>query len=211
MPRDMKYDAVAFDLLTGLIDSWTLWNDVAGSADAGMRWRTHYLEVTYACGAYRPYETLVREAAVGAGLSAALADGLLERWDELQPWPEGPGVLAKLAQHVPLGIATNCSVALGNRAARRVGGMFKTVITAEAVGWYKPRPEPYQAVAAALGTSPARTLFVAGSAVDVPGARAVGMPVYWHNRIGRPAHAGAVPDFEEKSLDRLLDIVLAGS
>ena len=30
------YDAVVFDLLTALIDSWTLWNDVAGSAEDGL-------------------------------------------------------------------------------------------------------------------------------------------------------------------------------
>jgi 2-haloacid dehalogenase len=59
----VKYDAVIFDLLTALIDSWTLWNDVAGSPEAGMKWRRRYLEITYGCGPYRPYETLVREAA----------------------------------------------------------------------------------------------------------------------------------------------------
>ena len=208
MASKSKYDAVAFDLLTALVDSWTLWNNVAGSPEAGMRWRMRYLEVTYSCGAYQPYETLVREAAVSVGLPASLADDLTARWDELQPWLEAPGILTELAQHVPLGVATNCSVSLGGRAARRVGDMFKVVLTAEAVGFYKPRPEPYQAVAAALGVRPERTLFVAGSAVDVPGARGVGMPVYWHNRIGRPAQPGAVPDYEERSLDRLLDVVL---
>ena len=204
----VEYDAVAFDLLTALVDSWTLWNDVAGSPEAGMRWRMRYLEVTYSCGAYQPYETLVREAAVAVGLSASLADDLTARWDELQPWPEAPGVLTELARHVPLGVGTNCSVSLGGRAARRVGDMFKVVLTAEAVGFYKPRPEPYRAVAQALGSSPERTLFVAGSAVDVPGARGVGMPVYWHNRIGRRVRPGAVPDYEERSLDRLLDVVI---
>jgi len=29
-----RYDAVLFDLLTTLLDSWTLWNAVAGSADS---------------------------------------------------------------------------------------------------------------------------------------------------------------------------------
>ena len=46
----MKYDAVVFDLLTALIDSWTLWNDVAGSPADGMKWRRRYLEITYGCG-----------------------------------------------------------------------------------------------------------------------------------------------------------------
>jgi hypothetical protein len=67
---DRPYDAVVFDLLTALLDSWTLWNEVAGSAENGLRWRKRYLEITYGCGAYRPYETLVREAAEAAGLGA---------------------------------------------------------------------------------------------------------------------------------------------
>jgi 2-haloalkanoic acid dehalogenase type II len=187
MAANTKYDAVAFDLLTALVDSWTLWNDVAGSPEAGMRWRMRYLEVTYSCGTYRPYETLVREAAVAVGLPALLADDLAERWDELQPWPEAPAILTRLAQHVPLGVATNCSVDLGSRAARRVGDMFKVVLTAEAVGFYKPRPEPYRAAMESLEVP---ALFVAGSAGDVPGAEGVGLPVVWHNRVGASGAGG---------------------
>jgi hypothetical protein len=39
----VKYDAVAFDLLTALLDSWTLWNDIAGSPEDGQKWRRRYL------------------------------------------------------------------------------------------------------------------------------------------------------------------------
>ena len=200
----MKYDAVIFDLLTALIDSWTLWNDVAGSPDDGMKWRRRYLEITYGCGPYRPYETLVREAARDAGLSESLGGELERRWGELKPWPETRGVLATIP--VPLAVATNCSVRLGQQAADRVSVPFKVVVTAESAGFYKPRPEPYRAVLAQLGTAPARTLFVAGSAADVPGAKGVGMPVYWHNRMGLPAHDGAAPDFMETSLRPLLEL-----
>ena len=197
----MKYDAVVFDLLTALIDSWTLWNAVAGSPEAGMNWRRRYLEITYGCGAYRPYETLVREAARDVGLPERLGSALEERWDELAPWPEAAAALDKIA--VPLAIATNCSNRLGERAARRVGVLFDLVETAESVGFYKPRPEVYLAVLQQLGTAPERTLFVAGSASDVPGAKAVGMPVYWHNRVGLPARDDAQPDFLEMSLEPL--------
>ena len=200
----MKYDAVIFDLLTALIDSWTLWNDVAGSPEAGMTWRRRYLEITYGCGSYRPYETLVREAARDVGLPEGLGGDLERRWGELTPWPEARGVLATIP--VPLAVATNCSVRLGRQAADRVGVPFKVVVTAESAGFYKPRPEPYRAVLAALGTAPERTLFVAGSASDVPGAKGVGMPVYWHNRMALPAHDGAAPDFMETSLRPLLEL-----
>jgi 2-haloacid dehalogenase len=202
-----RYDAVVFDLLTALLNSWKLWNDVAGSEEAGMRWRRKYLEITYGCGAYRPYPTLVEEAAVAAGYPSSFAASLVARWDELEPWPEAPAVLAELAERLPLAVATNCSAALGARAAKRAGGRFRVVITAEDSGYYKPRPETYQAVLAALGTVPARTLFVAGSASDMPGAQGVGMPVFWHNRIDLPSVGATRPEFTAPSLQPLLDIV----
>lgn len=202
-----RFDAVVFDLLTALIDSWTLWNAVAGSPEAGLRWRRKYLELTYGQGVYRPYEALVRAAAEQTGLGAECADELARRWDELPPWPETFPVLTALAARVPLGVATNCSIALGRRAAARCEVAFAAVVTAEEAGCYKPRPEVYRAVLAKLGTAPARTLFVAGSAADVPGAKGAGMPVYWHNRMKLAPVDAATPDFSEQSLRPLMEIV----
>jgi len=166
--------------------------------------RRRYLEITYGSGAYRPYETLVRDAARDVGLPQSLGDDLDKRWDELKPWPEAREVLKRLS--VPMAVATNCSIRLGRRAADRVSVPFEVVVTAESVGFYKPRPEPYRAVLAALGTAPERTLFVAGSASDVPGAKGVGMPVYWHNRIGLPPRDDSRPDYLEATLDKLGDL-----
>lgn len=206
-----RYDAVVFDLLTALIDSWALWNSVAGSDEAGLAWRRQYLEITYGCGTYRPYETLVREAAVQAGLPARFGNDLERRWSELQPWPEIGSVLRRLSQDMPLAVATNCSDRLGRAAADRTGAQFEAVVTAEGVGFYKPRPEVYRAVLARLGTDPARTLFVAGSAADVPGAKGVGMPVFWHNRIGLPPRDDARPDIMETTLLPLVEYCGIGS
>src|SRR5262245_10433760 len=206
-PRGSAYDAVVFDLLTALIDSWTLWNRVAGSAERGLAWRRRYLDLTYRAGAYRPYEGIVREAADLAGLDASCAGELIRRWHELAPWPEAPEVLAALAERVPLAIATNCSARLGALAAARRGGRYAAIATAEEVGYYKPRPEPYRWVLATLATDPARTLFVAGSAADVPGAKAVGMPVYWHNRMGLLPIDQCRPDFTSASLRQLTELV----
>jgi 2-haloalkanoic acid dehalogenase type II len=201
----VRYDAVVFDLLTALIDSWTLWNTVSGSEADGLRWRRRYLEITYGCGAYRPYEALVREAARDVGLPERLGDELKRRWPELQPWPDAPAVLKQLG--LPLAVATNCSNRLGRQAADCVGVPFAAIETAESVGFYKPRPEVYRAVLERLGMAPERALFVAGSASDVPGAKAVGMPVYWHNRIGLAPRDDAKPDHLERTLDRLLACV----
>lgn len=189
-------EAVVFDLLTALLDSWSIWNRAAGTEADGLRWRRAYLRLTYGCGPYRPYEDLVREAAAEAGVAPAAADVLTARWDTLQPWPEARDVLGDLAgRGVSLGVVTNCSIPLGRRAAERVGLPFTAVVTSEEAGFYKPRPEPYRAVLGRLGTDPARTLFVAGSPADIPGAAGVGMPVFWHNRAGLPFVADSARPF----------------
>lgn len=180
----MRYKAVVFDLLSGLLDSWTLWNAVAGGAEVGMRWRQAYLRHTYATHGYRPYETLVAEAAAQADLPITLAANLIACWDELAPWPEATGVLCALAKHVPLAAVTNCSEALGARAIARVGVPFNVVVTAERAGFYKPDPRPYQLALNELKLAPADAIFVAGSPFDVPGATDVGLPTVWHNRLG---------------------------
>ncbi len=141
-----RYDAVLFDLLTALLDSWSLWNAVAGSEQAGRRWRAAYLEITYRTGRYRPYEDLVASAAKSAGLSRRLADDLAARYGEIEPWPEAGQVLRTLHEAgVPLGVVTNCSEALGRLAASRVPVPFSVIVTAERAGCYKPNPRPYQA------------------------------------------------------------------
>ena len=203
-----RYDAVAFDLLTALIDSWTLWNRAAGSETDGLRWRCAYLRLTYGCGSYRPYEDLVREAAYEASLAGDAPARLTATWDALEPWPEAKGILDGLAARgLPLGVATNCSIALGTRAAARVGVPFAALVTAEEAGFYKPHPEPYRAMLKKLGTDPARTLFVAGSPADIPGASSVGMPVFWHNRAGLPLLADAArPLLTAETLDPLRDL-----
>lgn len=185
-------DAVAFDLLTALIDSWTLWEKVAGDRKLGRRWRQSSLRLVTAAGAYAPYEEMVRMAAGEVGLPAMMAEELIERWDELQPWPEVPEILERLAGR-RLAILTNCSQPLAEIGAKATGGTFELVMSAERAGIYKIDPRAYQAMLDGLGLPAERVLFVAGSAHDVPGAGALGMPVYWSNRQGLAVPDGAPP------------------
>jgi len=204
-----RYDAVLFDLLTALLDSWTLWNTVAGSERDGRTWRAAYLKLTYGTGAYRPYETLVREAAEIAGFSPTLADNLDRRWDELIPWDDATATLKQLEGHVKLGVVTNCSDRLGRRAAARVGVRFDVVVTSERAGFYKPDPRPYRLALDELGVDPSRTLFVAGSAYDLFGTSAVGLDTYWHNRVGLAPPDGAPPArWHERTLAALPALVV---
>lgn len=200
-----RYDAVLFDLLTALLDSWSLWNRVAGSEAAGRAWRGEYLKLTYGCGAYRPYETLVAEAAIASGLPAARASELDDEWLSLEPWEEARPLLKKLAKAYKLGVVTNCSERLGRFAAMRLGVPFDVVVTSERAGYYKPRPEPYRLALRELALPANRVLFVCGSAFDLFGTAQVGMTTLWHNRVGlqKPADAPA-PRRESRTLDPMV-------
>jgi 2-haloalkanoic acid dehalogenase type II len=202
--------AVLFDLLTALLDSASLWDAVAGGAEKGRPWRAAYLRKTYAAGAYRPYDQLVREAAREVGLPELLADQLVERYGELAPWPEVEQVLTKLKSHVPLAIVTNCSESLGRVAVARIGIAFDVFVTAERAGYYKPHPRPYRLALEPLGAAPEDVLFVAGSPYDLFGAAAVGMPVFWHDRMRMTAPPGApAPIAHHDNLHPLLPLVAA--
>jgi 2-haloacid dehalogenase len=202
----LEVGAIAFDLLTALIDSWTLWEQVAGDAALGRSWRTASLRMVTAAGRYQPYEEMARRAAVEVGVPVEHAKTLLGRWGELQPWPEVPEVLARLSGR-RLAIVTNCSQRLAEIAAGATGGTFEVVMSAERAGVYKTDPRAYRAALDALGLLPERVLFVAGSAHDVPGAGALGMPVYWSNRQRLAVPPGPLPLVNAPDLWELLPLL----
>lgn len=200
----MKYRAVLFDLLTGLLDSWTVWNRVAGGEAAGRRWRAAYLELTYGCGAYRPYGTLLAEAARATGLPETLPAQLEREWRSIEPWPEAPEILRGLKKGHKLGIVTNCSERLGRAAAARLGVRFDVIVTSERAGFYKPDPAPYRLALSELRLEASEVLFVAGSGFDLIGTARVGLDAYWHNRVGLQRPPGAAPPlYESRSLGEL--------
>ena len=145
---------------------------------------------TYGEGRYRPYELLVREAAVAVGLPAASR--------------RSPGAALRRAAAVARG-RRGARRAAGRRAARRrhqlLGGagpgrrgahrhrVRQSSSPPSAPGSTSRIPRPYRLGLAELGVAPAECLFVAGSAYDLVGAAAVGLPVFWHDRIGM-----AMPD-----------------
>jgi 2-haloalkanoic acid dehalogenase type II len=200
-----RYDAVLFDLFTALLDSQPLWDEVAGSAAAGASWREESSRLVYSAGTYRPFAETIEEAAPLAGVPRARAADLLRGMGErLGPWPEAPDVLRRLRVRLRIGVVTNCSEELGQHAAARVGVDFETVVTAEAAGAYKGRPQPYRLALERLAVQPPRALFVAGSPGDITGARGVGMDVCWHNRLQLPLGEREPPLAELDSLEPLL-------
>lgn len=185
--RRAKYRAVLFDLLTALLDSWSVWDAAAGSAELGRRWRAAYLRRNYQTGAYRPYEAIVGEAAAESGLAPDATGRLIALWHDIRPWPDVKPVLEDIRASLPIAVVTNCSEHLGRLAVRATGVEFSSVVTAERAGYYKPDPRAYGLALRELGAEARDCLMVAGSPYDLSGAKAMGMDAYWHNRVGLPA------------------------
>ena len=196
---------VLFDLLTALLDSWTVWNRAAGSEAQGRVWRAEYLRLTYGCGAYAPYEELVAAAARHVGLEAGTVQKLEHLWPELPVWSGVQEALDAIEGRTQLGIVTNCSKRLGRLAADRLRTRWDCVVTAEEAGYYKPDPRPYRFALKVMGVKAEEAAFVAGSGYDLIGTYAVGLRTYWHNRVGLARPDAAPPaDFESRNLDQLL-------
>jgi FMN phosphatase YigB (HAD superfamily) len=91
----------------------------------------------------------------------------------------------------------------------RIGVEFDIVVTAERAGYYKPDPRPYQMALGELNVAASRCLFVAGSAYDLLGTSKVGLPTYWHDRLGMtPPQDTPNPMAHHRSLFPLASVVL---
>ncbi|BAN27517.1 HAD family hydrolase [Caballeronia insecticola] len=198
--------AVLFDLLTALLDSWTLWNESAGSPEHGRIWRAEYLKLTYECGAYVDYETLVQRAARNVGLPERAAASLRQNWQTLQPWHGAQEALERLQPHCKLAVVTNCSIALGREAASILPIRWDAIVTAEEAGFYKPNARPYLLALDKLGIAAHDAAFVAGSSYDMLGTAPLGLRTYWHNHISlAPVPGSTAPDIESPTLEALPD------
>ena len=105
-------------------------------------------------------------------------------------------------------MVTNCSEALAATAVACTGIDFEVVVTAERAGYYKPDLRPYEKALAELGVTASRCLFVAGSAYDLFGASKLGLPTYWHDRLGmKPLENAPQPLAHYRTLYPLVDVL----
>ena len=97
-----------------------------------------------------------------------------------RPFPGVAEALAGLsARGVRMGICTNKRLAPAQHilAGLGLGDYFEAVIARESCPQRKPHPAPLHATLRALGVSPADSVMVGDSLVDVECARAAGIPV----------------------------------
>ncbi len=138
---------------------------------------------------------------------AALRARLMDCYLSLAPYPEVPGVLARLHDAgVKCAILSNGAPEMLAAAVRNanIADSLDAVLSVEEIGIYKPDPRVYRLAVERLGVPAERIAFQSSNAWDANGAAAFGFNVAWINRFGQrrerlPGEIAA----ELKTLDEL--------
>jgi len=87
---------------------------------------------------------------------------------------------------------------------------FEGILSVEAVGRFKPDPEPYLHAAEVIGSDPAELWMVACHDWDLAGAAAVGMRTAYVERLGMTfSSIYPQPGVRADDMSRLIDLILA--
>jgi len=160
---------------------------------------------------YRPYRDIVsgclQDVMLLHGVRHHAADGdqLVDAITRFEPFPEVPDALRRLKTAFDIAILSNSDEDLIAHSVRRIGVPFDHVITSAQARAYKPRPEAFEHMLAAVGRGPGDVIHVAqGWEYDImPTARYPGMRRVWVNRFGRRGSAAFEPYDEIRDLSVL--------
>jgi len=126
--------------------------------------------------------------------------------------PERTQVLEALRSRYPLGLLSNFdSAATGLKilATHGLHPYFSPIHISEAIGYRKPRREAFLHTAEVMGVVPQDVLFIGDTfALDVVGAKGVGMDAAWFDRQTTPPQPEqARPDYTISRFPDLLEIL----
>jgi 2-haloacid dehalogenase len=181
-------------------------------------WRAKQLEYTWQRSLMQRYEdfTHVTEAALRYGCKAlglALDDGararLMQAYLRLDPYPEVPETLQRLAGK-KRAILSNGSPTMLEPVVANAGlaKLLEAVISVDALRIFKPDPRVYALAVDRLGVPTGSIGFVSSNCWDAIGAKAFGFRVFWCNRAGAPLdELGVSLDHEMRSLAELPALV----
>ena len=140
---------------------------------------------------------------------ASLSEDLYAYWARPRLYPETREVLSRVS--LPICLVSNADNAELQSALRYHGLRFGWIVTSEDCRAYKPRREMFERALSLLGLGPGQVLHVGDSLrSDVRGAKALGIPVLWINRKGKPVPYGADPPHYVASDLRGLSSLLEG-
>ena len=178
-----------------------------------------YSEALTLSGFYVPFADIggavLRMLADTRGITISEADGaeLTDRFATMPPHPEVPAALRRLRDHgFRLFTLTNNTLEISVRQLEQAGviDVFERRFSVdETVRRYKPAPETYHSVAAALKVDPGDICLIACHVWDTIGALAAGWQAGLILREGNaPLDVGPQPDYIGKDLDAIADQLL---
>jgi 2-haloacid dehalogenase len=169
-------------------------------------WRLKQLEYTWlqtSLLGFRDF-TFITEASLRFALRAAgvepserITKPLLDKYLDLDPYPEAKEALAALKRRggCTLAILSNGSEAMLTTLVKNSGldAFLDATISVDGARKFKPHPECYALVEERLGLKTDEVLFVSSNGFDVAGAKHFGFKVAWIRRGGvAPAPSGPV-------------------
>jgi 2-haloacid dehalogenase len=180
-------------------------------------WRAKQLEYTWTltlAGRYVDFWTLTERAldfalARFSSVDRALKPKLLDAYLRLEAFPDARTALRDLkGRGEATAILSNGSPNMLAAAveAAGIGGDLDAVLSVDAIGIYKPRPEVYALVAERFRIAPGEVVFVSSNRWDVMGAAAFGFRTAWVNRTKMPEEYAPAPDAALTDLDGLMTI-----
>ena len=142
----------------------------------------------------------------------ALRDDLLDAYLSLDCYPEVRGVLNTLKDAgLRTAILSNGSPMMLEAAVESagIGDVLDAVVSADALGIYKPSAEVYQLAMDELEVGRGQVSFQSSNGWDAAAAATFGFRVAWCNRFGQARERlPDAPDVEIRTLDELPAIVL---
>jgi len=180
-------------------------------------WRTRQFEYTWLKTLSADYQDFMKvtedalmyaAAATGVAISDMQRRQLLDKWLQLDVWPEVPTALQQLKNRgYRLGILTNFSQPMldANAAYHHLSPFCEHLISIDLVKKYKPSPETYQLGPKVFDLKKEEILYVAFAGWDAAGAKQFGHKTYWVNRLQTPPEQlGLTVDGAGKDLNDLL-------
>jgi 2-haloacid dehalogenase len=179
-------------------------------------WRAKQLEYTWTltlAGRYADFWSLTQQALDYAfarvpSANRRLRAKLLEAYQELDAFPDARASLKELKRRGHrTAILSNGSPDMLQAAvtAAQIGADLDFVLSVDSIRIYKPRPEVYALVPAAMQVDPGNVVFVSSNRWDVMGAASFGFRPAWINRANLPdEYADRPPALVLRDLTALL-------
>jgi 2-haloacid dehalogenase len=178
-------------------------------------WRAKQLEYTWTltlAGRYVDFWTLTERALDYAfarfpSVDHALRASLLNCYMTLDAFSDARAALRDLEMRGhPTAILSNGTAKMLTAAVAAAGIELDAVLSVEAIGAFKPRPEVYRLASERFRLAPADIVFVSSNRWDVMGAASIGFRTAWINRANAPEEYGPAADAVFTSLAGLTSL-----